>query len=220
MKNLSPTGDLSGRTQLTRANLSTLDKLWIRDVSDTTDDPALGTDKYILAGDIYVPRTAYSVASANPFATDTYLAGSGIVLPDNPIVGSYYKAYFHVSKTNVGTATPLINIRIGSGVIGDTSRVLFTFGAGTAAADVAFVEILAWFRTVGSGTTAVIAGVAAAITNLTITGWSNAVKVVQANSSGFASNAIAGQTIGMSYNGGATAVHTVQMVRAEYLHSA
>lgn len=158
----------------------------------------------------------HSVSSQTPFSSDTYLTGSSIPIPSgSPYVGTRYIVRFDVTKTAAGTATPIINVRIGTaGTVADTAILTFTFGAGTAAADVGMFEVICVFRTVGSGTSAVLQGVANLTNNLTITGISNAVKTKVVTSSGFNSTT-SSLFIGASYNGGASAAHTVQLVRSE-----
>lgn len=122
---------------------------------------------------------------------------------------------FDVTKTAAGTATPIITIRTGTlGTTSDTARCAFTFGSGTAVVDTGIFEVICTFRTVGSGTTAVIQGISKLVSNLTTTGISNAKKAVVVTSSGFDSTT-ASLGIGASYNGGTSASHTVQLVRAE-----
>lgn len=151
-------------------------------------------------------------------ATDTYLTGSNIAIPSGyPVVGTAYRMSFDVTKTAAGTATPIVRVRIGTaGSTADTAILTFTFGAGTAAIDTAIVEVFAQFRTVGASTSAVLVGWCRAVTNLTTTGWSNAVKALPAVSSGFNSTT-ASLIIGASYNGGTSAVHTVEHVASELI---
>lgn len=181
-------------------------------VVDTTN----GLTKKISMSTMHQIYTNQSVSAQGAgFASDTYLTGSRIVFPGAPLVGTTYEAYFDVTKTGAGIATPIIIVRVGTaGTTADTARLTFTFGAGTAAVDVAQVQIICTFRTVGSGTTAVLQGIAAATTNLTTTGWSNAKKAVVVTSAGFDSTT-ASLGIGMSYNGGTSASHTIQLVRSK-----
>jgi hypothetical protein len=150
------------------------------------------------------------------FASDTYLTGSNILLPTSrPIVGTQYKMFFQVTKTGAGTATPIISLRYGTTAsTSDTALCTFTFAAGTAAADTAWWEVFGLFRSVGSGTSAVIAGISSVTTNLATTGFSNAVKNVQTTSSGFNSTT-ASTYLGVSVNGGTSASWTVQIVAAQ-----
>jgi hypothetical protein len=182
-------------------------------------DTVNSTTKGITLQTLHAIYTNASTAQqGSGFATDTYLTGSSINIPSGaPYVGTTYHLIFDVVKTAVGTATPILTLRIGTlGTTGDTARCTFTFGAGTAAADTGQFEIWASFRTVGSGTSAVLAGRADLTSNLQTTGLSNAVKCVTSISSGFDSTT-ASSIIGVSYNGGASAVHTVQLVRAELI---
>lgn len=150
------------------------------------------------------------------FASDTYLTGSNILLPTSrPIVGTQFKCFFHAVKTAAGTATPIISLRYGTAAsTADTAICTFTFGAGTAAADTAWWEVFGLFRSVGSGTSAVVAGISSVTTNLTTTGFSNAVKNVQTTSAGFDSTT-ASTYLGVSVNGGTSASWTVQLVQAQ-----
>lgn len=152
------------------------------------------------------------------FAADTYLAGSNIPIPNGaPYVGTAYHAWFDVTKTAAGTATPIITLRIGTaGSTSDAAICTFTFGAGTAAVDVGQFEIHVVFRTVGSGTSAVVQGICNLTSNLTTTGLSNAKKAVVVTSAGFNSTT-ASLIIGASYNGGTSASHTIQLVRSELM---
>jgi hypothetical protein len=156
-------------------------------------------------------------ANQSGFATDTYMSNSVLKLDGlgPPLIGRTYHWRFILSTTAAGTATPIIQVRTGTaGTTADTSRITFTWGAGTAAVDRVEVELDVAFIAVGSGTTAVLRGKANATTNLTTTGWSNAVKALQpADSGGFDSTA-AGLLIGLSYNGGTSAVHDVEFMKA------
>jgi hypothetical protein len=149
------------------------------------------------------------------FASDTYLTGSNILLPSSrPIVGTRYLLSFEMSKTAAGTATPIFTLRYGTNAsTADTALTTHTFAAGTAAADAAYVTVDAYFRSVGSGTSAVITAVVSLDTNLTTTGFSNAVKNVQAASSGFNSTT-ASTYLGLSINGGTSAAWTINQVLA------
>lgn len=160
-----------------------------------------------------------SVAAQGPgFATDTYLVGSAISLPSGyPRVGTAYHASFDISKTAAGTATPVVALRIGTaGTVSDTAICTFTFSAGTAAADLGTCEISAVFRTVGSGTSAILQGRAEIRHGLSATtGLISLVsQTLQVTSSGFDST-VASSIIGLSVNGGASAAWTVQLVQSE-----
>jgi len=159
-----------------------------------------------------------SVSSQTGFSADTYLTGSNTSFTANaPKVGTEYRCKFDVTKTAAGTATPIISLRIGTaGTTADTARCTFTFGAGTTDVDTGLFEVVATFRTVGSGTTAVVQATATLVNNLTTLGISNAVKCVVNTSSGFDSSTPT--VIGLSYNAGTSASHTIQMVNATLLN--
>ena len=156
-------------------------------------------------------------ANQSGFAADTYMSNSVLKLDGlgPPLIGRTYHWRFILSKTAAGTATPIIQVRTGTlGTTGDTSRVTFTWGAGTGAVDRVEVELDVAFIAVGAGTTAVLRGKGNCTSNLTTTGWSNAVKALQpADSGGFDSTA-ASLLIGLSYNGGTSAVHDVEFMKA------
>ena len=162
-----------------------------------------------------------SVAAQTGFAADTYLNGSNLLLPTGLIrVGTQIRWRFDVVKTAAGTAAPTVIIRFGTGgAIGDTARVTFTFAAQTAAVDRGIIEILANFRTVGSGTSAVIAGIAALKHQLATTGLNTTTTGYQtlAVTSGGFDSTVANSYIGLSVNGGASAAWTVTVVQANAL---
>lgn len=181
-------------------------------------DTVNSTTKGITLATAHWEYANQSTSSQTGFAADTYLVGSSIGVPSgSPYVGTTYKLYFDLTKTAVGTATPTLTLRIGTaGSTADTSICSFVFGAGTAAVDAGMFMILATFRTVGSGTSAVLQGTASLTSNLATTGISNAVKAKPVTSAGFNSTT-ASSIIGVSYNGGASAAHTIQLVRAELM---
>ena len=175
----------------------------------TATSPTTATWKHTLNNNISVVVSTGSIG----FNADAYLTGSFIVFPSTPIVGATYKLKFDVTKTAVGTATPILTIRTGTtGTMSDTARLVFTFGAGTAVADNGVFEVILAFRT--AGTAATIVGNATLLNNLTTTGLSNSIKARTSASVTFdATSASFG--IGASYNGGTAATHSVQFVYAE-----
>ena len=158
-----------------------------------------------------------STASQTGFASDTYLAGSFITFPFAPTAKTKYRLTFDVTKTAAGTAAINLYIRLGTaGSTADTARLTFTFGTATAAVDSGVMRMDVEFRTVGSGTSAVIVGTATLQNNLASTGLTNVTKAKVVVSSGFDST-VANLGIGASYNGGTSAAHTIQMVSAELI---
>jgi hypothetical protein len=165
-------------------------------------------------------KGGFSLVTVTPFATDTYLVGSAIAVPSTGfLAGARYWCRFDMTKTAAGTATPTVIVRIGTaGAVADTAILTFTFAAGTAAVDTGTFEVNAHFRTVGAGTVAVVVGLcecrhALAATGLVSTGASGN-GLLSVVSSGFDST-VAGTTIGVSFNGGASFAGTNTLVESE-----
>lgn len=157
------------------------------------------------------------VASVTGYAADTYLVGSSIAIPSGALkIGTRYHLIFNVSKTAAGLATPILNIRFGTGgVVGDASKCALTFTAQTAATDTGTFEVWATFRTVGSGTSAVLQCGARRDHGASITGFGTLVGETKvATSVGFDST-VANSIIGVSVNGGASASWTITLAQAE-----
>lgn len=159
------------------------------------------------------------------FASDTYLVGSSCAIPDNRLQAkSMYRLLFSVAKTGAGTAAPVITVRVGTaGTTADTSRCAFTFPAQTAVIDEGVFQLWCTFRTVGSGTSAVIAGVASlqhdkgfgstASTGLSV----ECAPTVVTVGGGFDST-VSNSIIGASVNGGTSAAWTIAVVQADLLN--
>jgi hypothetical protein len=155
------------------------------------------------------------------FAADTYMTGTSVNVGT---VGSWkagmvYVATFDMVKTGAGIAIPVCIVRMGTlGTTGDAAILTFNIGAAqTGVIDTAVFTITVEFRSVGSGTSAVIAGVAElkhqlASTGFSTTGTAGYVAVPLA-SSGF--NSTTSNIIGVSFNGGASFVGTNIMSSAE-----
>jgi hypothetical protein len=159
-----------------------------------------------------------TAAQGAGFATDTYVTGSNILIPSQrPRVGSTYRCLISMSKTAAGTATPIVQLRYGTAAsTADTSLCSFTFSAGTAATDVGLFEVIATFRAIGSGTSAVVQG-HCALTSQPTTGFSSLLHGVQTTSAGFDSTTSNAQ-LGVSVNGGTSAAWTAQLVQATLLN--
>jgi len=152
------------------------------------------------------------------FASDTYVTDSEILIPSFSMQAkTLFRWVISVSKTAAGTATPVYTVRIGSArTTSDTSRLAITGPAQTAAADVGIITIHALCRSVGAsgvlqGTVSINHnGAAAGLAN-------NDASAVEATSAGFdnQASAIAGQFIGLSINGGASAAWTITQTRVE-----
>lgn len=169
----------------------------------------------------YLLNRSVSTPAAG-FASDTYLVGSSIAIPAGyPRVGTIYRVRFDITKTAAGIATPIFTVRIGTlGTVADSARLTFTFAAQTAAIDTGWLEITSHFRTVGSGSSAVMVGTALlshalAATGLTSTGASGQGQL-NVISGGFDST-VASSIIGLSVNGGASAAWTINLVQSEFI---
>lgn len=172
----------------------------------------------LLRGLIGHPRAVHnaSVAAQGPgFAADTYLIGSAIAIPTGQLkAGSKYRCKFNVTKTGAGTATPIINVRVGTlGTTADASRGTLTFAAQTAVIDEGVFEVECVFRTVGAAATLQALGQLAH--RLSITGLSVDVSGAKLATSAAFDSTVAGLIIGLSVNGGTSAAWTVQLVSAE-----
>jgi hypothetical protein len=172
---------------------------------------------------VFKALSAASVSTVSAsYAADTYLAGSCITIPTAGgwQVGTQYRLIFDLIKTAAGTAAFTITIRLGTaGTTSDAALITLTFGAGTAAADTGLFEVLITFRTVGSGTAAVLRGLARCTHALSATGListgASGCGIVLGASGGFDSST---QTkIGVSINGGTSFSGTCTMVQAELL---
>ena len=206
-------------TEFNEETLPTQDDIFI-----LVDSPAAGavTKKVTLATlkKILFGVQNQSVAAQGPgFSSDTYLVGSAIAIPNGALkAGTRYHCVFNVTKTAAGVATPIINIRIGTaGSTADASRGTLTFTAQTAVADEGLFELWATFRTVGSGTSAVLQTLVIRPHRLSVTGLggANAVSEPEIATSGGFDSTVANSIIGVSVNGGASAAWTVQLVQAE-----
>ena len=174
---------------------------------------------------VYLPSglTSSSIANATGFAADTYLAGSGIVLPVANLfkAQTQYQCTFDMTKTAAGTAAFTINVRLGTlGTTGDTSRLSLAFAVGTAVADTGTFTLLVNFRSVGSGTAAVISGMVTcnhllAATGLITTGASGT-GIILGTGAGFDSTTPT--RIGISVNGGAAFAGTNTIVQSRLIN--
>lgn len=163
-------------------------------------------------------NNASTASQGAGFASDTYVTDSDILIPGFSMQAkTIFRWVISVSKTAAGTATPVYTFRIGAArTTADTSRLVLTGPAQTAAADVGVITLHLVCRNVGAagvlqGTVSINHnGAAAGLAN-------NDASAVEATSAGFDNQvaAIAGQFIGLSINGGASAAWTITQVRAE-----
>lgn len=163
-------------------------------------------------------NSSVSTVSAG-FAADTYLAGSAVTVPAGAFkVGSIYSCGFDMVKTGAGTAAFTITLRMGTlGTTGDGSIVTFAYAVGTAVPDTGWFDVFVSFRTVGSGTSAVVVGASScshhlAATGLITTGASGYGLINNQVSGGF--NSTTQTIIGISVNGGASFSGTNTIVQS------
>lgn len=160
-----------------------------------------------------------SVSSQSPSTSDVYLTGSNCTVAAGDFKAKgQYRCVFDVTKS-AGTGGIVISVRTGvNGTTSDTANLTFTFPAGTSVADVGVFEVFVNWRTVGSGTSAVVSGVCRAVKNtITAAGlWNDtsaAKTIVATVSSGF--NSTTFTNIGVSFNGGTAFAGTVTTVQAQ-----
>lgn len=169
------------------------------------------------------PISAASITPQTGFATDTYIAGSSPVGWDHTRLqaGSFYRIKAYMTKTAASTATAVFTLRLGTaGTTADAAICTFTFaGAQTAATDKGFLEILANFHSVGSGTAAVLEGTLFLMHN-SGTGFLGSgtifMQPLNVTSAGFDSTTPT--HIGVSLNAGASASWTLTTVQADVLN--
>lgn len=164
-------------------------------------------------------NNASAAAVSAAYAADTYLAGSAITIPTAGgwVAGSRYRCEFDMVKTAAGTAAFTITVRMGTlGTTGDGSVLSLAFAAGTAAADTGWFDLDVVFRSVGAGTSAVVAGIVRCTHNLAATGMtttgSGGTGTFGGVSAGF--NSTTQTIIGLSINGGASFSGTNSLVFA------
>ena len=147
-------------------------------------------------------------------ATITYLTGSNITTA-NIKAGTVVTWTVSVTKTAAGTAAPLFSVRFGTtSTTADAILLNFTGNAQTAIADTGEVTIQCTFRTVGSGTSAVIVGHYKLVHVLPTTGLSTGQGGVFTTSAGFNSTT-ASSFLGLTLNTGASASWTVNQVNVK-----
>jgi len=156
-------------------------------------------------------------AQSSTFASDTYVTGSNITVgANNWKAGGVYHFTCDLTKTAAGTAAMTLNVRAGTGVVGDTSLAQITYPAGTAAVDVGLIDLTLVIRTIGSSGTG---GVKVLSThNGTSAGLWNTGSIATVISATSASsfNTTTATTIGVSINGGTSFSGTIQATNATY----
>lgn len=149
------------------------------------------------------------------FATDTFVTNSGILIPSCGMkAGQLYRWWIAGSKTAAGIAQAVYTIRVGPNQsTADTSRLALTAVAQTAVADNGILCVILQVRNVGAA--GVLAGCAAWMkTQAGILGLGGSIDGVAAS---FDNSAVAGQYVGLSINGGASAAWTLTVCSGELI---
>lgn len=155
----------------------------------------------------------WATASQGPgFAADTYITNSGLLIPSPGLqVGQLFRWMVSLSKTAAGVATPILIVRLGSiQSTADAAVITLTGAAATAAAAGGHLIVTAQIRTV-SATGVVVAAFGFDASVLAFGGGIDGV------SGTLDLTARAGQYMGLSFNGGASAAITVSGVHAELI---
>jgi len=180
-----------------------------------------GTTSQYLRGDGSVATLPLKLQYNNSVSTQaitantvTYLTGSAITTA-NIKAGTVVTWTISVTKTNAGTAAPAWTVKFGTNAsTADTTLLSFTGAAQTAAVDTGMFTIQCTFRTVGSGTSAVLVGHYSLVHQLDSTGLSTGNGGAFATSAGFNSTT-ANAFLGLTVNSGASAVWTVNQVNVK-----
>lgn len=151
--------------------------------------------------------TNHATSQQTGFASDTYVVGSGILIPSFGMqVGQLYCWEIGIEKTGAGTALLAVTVRTGSGqAVTDTSRCALAqtvAQAATASANILFVR--AFVRTVSAS------GVLIGSMGSTGTQMGDGDRIV---SSTFDNTSMAGLYVDLSLNGGASASYTIDYVK-------
>jgi hypothetical protein len=172
-------------------------------------------------GDALHNEQAATPAQALTASATTYLNNSAVTIPTTERVpaNAWFRWNLHLTKTAAGTLANSILVKWGTlGTTGDATLLTFTLPAGTAIADDADIEIVVHFRSVGTGTAAVVVGRMRMVHNLVTTGWvttGSAVVSPATVSAGFDSATTDLEKIGLAITMAASYVATCPMLRVE-----
>lgn len=176
----------------------------------TTERPVGINDAGKVVG---VLSRCYATAQLGPgFSSDTYVTGSGILIPSCGFqVGQVYRWFVALQKTAAGTAQVVFSVRIGANqTTGDSVRWQQTqVIAQTAASDSGILIVTLTVLTVSA--TGTVGGGAAFAAGAGFGSGADGI------SSTFDNSALAGQYAGLSLNGGASASWTINSVSGELL---
>jgi hypothetical protein len=154
-------------------------------------------------------------------AANTIIPGSTITIPAGTWkANGSYRCTFDMVKTAAGVAAMIVNIHMGT--LGTTSDAIvytatFPF-AGTAATDTGIFDVFVTFKSVGSGTSAVIYPVVRLLKGNTTTGFTNT-PTIMATAGGTASagfNSTTQTKISIGFNGGTSFSGTNAFTQTEY----
>jgi hypothetical protein len=210
----------TGYTNIADASVATPASGVTRAYVNASKVPSFKNDAGVITRVPTVFSNASVVGVTTAYATDTYLAGSGITIPlaGDWTVAETYWCKFDMTKTGAGTAAFTVNVRMGTlGTTGDASVLQLAFAVGTGVIDSGIFEVLANFRTVGSGTSAVVAGLITCSHHLAATGLittgASGFGIVTGTGSGF--NSTTQTVIGLSVNGGSLFSGTNTIVQTQ-----
>lgn len=166
------------------------------------------------------PVSAGSASNQVVATSDSYIAGSGLtIVPSRLQAGSFYRCKLQIVKTGAGLAAPVVSVRLGTlGTTGDTARATLTFAAQTGVIDEGEMEIFANFRSVGSGTAAVLQGYGTLKHRLATTGLNVTATNTFVLNTGAGFDSTTPTKMGISINPGASASWTVSLVQADLLN--
>jgi hypothetical protein len=160
-----------------------------------------------------------SAAGATGFAANQAIPGSVITIPAGAWkVGGAYHCVFDMTKTAAGTAGIVITVHMGVlGTISDVATGTITFPAGTAAVDTGIFDVYVTFKSVGSGTTAVIASYSRVLKTGSTTGLiNNGLILAVGNSTSAGFNSTTQTKISLGFNGGTSFAGTNFFTQTEY----
>lgn len=156
-----------------------------------------------------------SYTNLTGFASDVYVPGATTSIPARGVKqGTRYYMIAYLRKTAAGTAVPSYNIRFGTGATTtDTARCTMGTVPQTAVLDSAVLEMWATFNQ-GGGSATMSCSLRLTHT-LSVTGFANLVSVATTTTSGTFDSTVANSVLGVSINGGASAVWTISTVQAK-----
>jgi hypothetical protein len=169
-------------------------------------------------------QTNAAVAQQTFSTTAAYVTGSDVAIPASRLQAkSMYRVRFEMTKTSTtgSVSAPIVQVKWGTAATtADSTLATLTFAAQTAVADVGWIEIFVVWRTVGSGTSAVIRANGVLDHQLQITGLSTLnTSLAAVTSAGFDST-LANARIGVTFNGGTSFAGTTNLVQAELFNLA